>query len=188
MTFLPIGEDQYFQARQKVYHPNSSGNCGLDNSQMQVSSGRPNQSVQFLKMPNLVVPSQNIHYSQQQISSAQIQSGETQLIMSNQHQQQAIKSEPESPQNKHAPPLNTEPFQMQPINFATQSFENKERYVLAEEEPEQDNQNREFENGEPENKQFVLAPTPAQLGRAPLQRRQNLGKHFMDNTFHWPFA
>lgn len=27
-----------------------------------------------------------------------------------------------------------------------------------------------------EAKTFVLAPTPAQLGRAPLQRRQNLGK------------
>lgn len=30
---------------------------------------------------------------------------------------------------------------------------------------------KEFE--EPESKKFVLAPTPAQLGRAPLQRRQN---------------
>ena len=27
-----------------------------------------------------------------------------------------------------------------------------------------------------ESKQFILAPTPAQLGKAPLQRRQNLGK------------
>jgi len=26
-----------------------------------------------------------------------------------------------------------------------------------------------------ENQTFVLAPTPAQLGRAPLQRRQSLG-------------
>ena len=29
-----------------------------------------------------------------------------------------------------------------------------------------------------EEKTFVLAPTPAQLGKAPLQRRQNMSKHF----------
>lgn len=28
-------------------------------------------------------------------------------------------------------------------------------------------------------KRFILAPTPAQLGRAPLQRRQNLGKSIL---------
>lgn len=28
---------------------------------------------------------------------------------------------------------------------------------------------------EPENKKFILDPTPAQLGRAPFQRRQNMG-------------
>lgn len=28
---------------------------------------------------------------------------------------------------------------------------------------------------EPENKKFILQPTPAQLGQAPLQRRKNLG-------------
>lgn len=27
-----------------------------------------------------------------------------------------------------------------------------------------------------ENKKFILAPTPAQLGRAPLQRRQNMSE------------
>lgn len=32
---------------------------------------------------------------------------------------------------------------------------------------------KEFE--EPESKKFILAPTPAQLGRAPLQRRQKMG-------------
>lgn len=30
------------------------------------------------------------------------------------------------------------------------------------------------------NKEFKLAPTPAQLGKAPLQRRQSMGK-----TFSW---
>lgn len=28
-----------------------------------------------------------------------------------------------------------------------------------------------------ENKKFILAPTPAQLGKAPLQRRQNQSRH-----------
>lgn len=35
------------------------------------------------------------------------------------------------------------------------------------------NNDKEFE--EPESKKFILAPTPAQLGRAPLQRRQKMG-------------
>lgn len=35
------------------------------------------------------------------------------------------------------------------------------------------NNDKDFE--EPEHKKFILAPTPAQLGRAPLQRRQKLG-------------
>lgn len=35
------------------------------------------------------------------------------------------------------------------------------------------NNDKEFD--EPENKKFILAPTPAQLGRAPLQRRQKMG-------------
>lgn len=34
------------------------------------------------------------------------------------------------------------------------------------------NNEKEFE--EPEQKKFILAPTPAQLGRAPLQRRQKM--------------
>lgn len=35
------------------------------------------------------------------------------------------------------------------------------------------NHDKEFD--EPEHKKFILAPTPAQLGRAPLQRRQKMG-------------
>ncbi len=35
------------------------------------------------------------------------------------------------------------------------------------------NNDKEFD--EPEHKKFILAPTPAQLGRAPLQRRQKMG-------------
>lgn len=31
---------------------------------------------------------------------------------------------------------------------------------------------------EPKNQEFKLAPTPAQLGKAPLQRRQSMGKYY----------
>ncbi len=34
----------------------------------------------------------------------------------------------------------------------------------------------EDENYEAPEKKFILAPTPAQLGKAPLQRRQNRGE------------
>jgi hypothetical protein len=33
--------------------------------------------------------------------------------------------------------------------------------------------------GAEENQTFILAPTPAQLGRAPLQRRQSMGLYFL---------
>lgn len=35
--------------------------------------------------------------------------------------------------------------------------------------------NVESDCDEPESKKFILQPTPAQLGQAPLQRRKNLG-------------
>lgn len=38
-----------------------------------------------------------------------------------------------------------------------------------------------------ENKKFILAPTPAQLGRAPLQRRQNMSKFFFFSTLKLNF-
>lgn len=46
----------------------------------------------------------------------------------------------------------------------------------AQNESEEGNEHNECY--ESESKQFVLAPTPAQLGKAPLQRRQNQCKSF----------
>lgn len=39
----------------------------------------------------------------------------------------------------------------------------------------ENDKNVESDFDEPENKKFILQPTPAQLGQAPLQRRKNLG-------------
>lgn len=36
------------------------------------------------------------------------------------------------------------------------------------------------ENEDSEGQQFVLAPTPAQLGRAPLQRRKNMCMYILN--------
>lgn len=78
----------------------------------------------------------------------------------------AVKKEPESPL-KHLP--------------ATPKSENENNYdansanmmtVDANYESEKASES-DFE--EPENKKFILQPTPAQLGQAPLQRRKNLG-------------
>lgn len=71
-----------------------------------------------------------------------------------------IKEEPESPTTRNLPatPKSNEP----PSNQQSEGSE--------------DNEQREDNNDESaESKQFVLAPTPAQLGKAPLQRRLNRG-------------
>ena len=67
-----------------------------------------------------------------------------------------IKQEPESPTIKNLP-------------ATPKSSEYETEKTVSDSKDESQN---ETEN-ENENKQFVLAPTPAQLGKAPLQRRQN---------------
>lgn len=42
--------------------------------------------------------------------------------------------------------------------------------------PDAETDDIEVDDDAEDCKRFILAPTPAQLGRAPLQRRQNLGK------------
>lgn len=72
-----------------------------------------------------------------------------------------IKEEPESPTTRHLPatPKSNEPL-------SNQQSEGSE----GNEHPEE-----EDDAATAESKQFVLAPTPAQLGKAPLQRRLNRG-------------
>lgn len=74
-----------------------------------------------------------------------------------------IKEEPESPTIKNLPatPKSNEP----PAQGSDESGESRNE------------QQRDEEESYPgqESKKFVLAPTPAQLGKAPLQRRLNRG-------------
>lgn len=77
------------------------------------------------------------------------------------HMAMKIKDEPESPTSRNLPatPKSNDPPTSQsegaPIIYATEQ------------------QREEAEKQQADNKQFILAPTPAQLGKAPLQRRLN---------------
>lgn len=73
------------------------------------------------------------------------------------HMSMKIKDEPESPTSRNLPatPKSNDPPTSQSEGATTVTYATE--------------QQRE----EAENKQFVLAPTPAQLGKAPLQRRLN---------------
>jgi hypothetical protein len=107
---------------------------------------------------------------QQQPTSVQyvIQGGKVSNMFVQQHNfensQQArgmmIKEEPESPtiRNLPATPKSNEP----PSNQQSEGSDGNEQ--------------QEEDDDEPTNKKFILAPTPAQLGKAPLQRRLNRGE------------
>lgn len=71
-----------------------------------------------------------------------------------------IKDEPESPTTRNLPatPKSNEP----PSNQQSEGSDGNE-------------QQEEDDDDAPESKKFILAPTPAQLGKAPLQRRLNRG-------------
>lgn len=73
-----------------------------------------------------------------------------------------IKEEPESPTTRHLPatPKSNEP----PSNQQSEGSDGNEQ--------------QEDDDDGPEGKKFVLAPTPAQLGKAPLQRRLNRGDFY----------
>lgn len=73
-----------------------------------------------------------------------------------------IKEEPESPTTRHLPatPKSNEP----PSNQQSEGSDGNEQH--------------EDDDDGPESRKFVLAPTPAQLGKAPLQRRLNRGDFY----------
>jgi hypothetical protein len=79
------------------------------------------------------------------------------------HGAMKIKEEPESPTTRNLPatPKSNDP----PSNQQSEASDSNEQ--------------QEEEGEEDETKKFVLAPTPAQLGKAPLQRRLNRGE-FVD--------
>lgn len=109
----------------------------------------PPTSVQYViqggKMPNMFVSNIQHHYEPSMPSHGAMTGG-----------QMKIKEEPESPtiRNLPATPKSNE----QPTN----------------QEESEGNEQQEDDN-DADNLKFILAPTPAQLGKAPLQRRQNRG-------------
>lgn len=120
-------------------------------------------SVQYVKVPNLVMSTSGLQPSMLQSKMQSIQ----------------VKQEPESPNNQQSiqimqnTQLSDHPHPQDPSNnmLTTENVE-------AEDQEKYDKIKKvEKESSDTENKAFVLAPTPAQLGKAPLQRRQNMGKN-----------
>ncbi|XP_037041060.1 putative transcription factor capicua isoform X2 [Bradysia coprophila] len=149
LTFLtPFSDEQQYlinQQRAKLMPPNI--NQSSSQSISSSNSVKTPTSVQYVigKVPNLLISTPNYDSN----------SGNT----------TNIKQEPESPhQSLPATPksVNEHLFESSSSNrMDTGAFDSEH------------NNNKEFD--EPEHKKFILAPTPAQLGRAPLQRRQKMG-------------
>jgi hypothetical protein len=109
-----------------------------------------NKAAQFhYVMPGSKVSTHNIYVPQQSYENVTTHIG------------MKIKDEPESPTTRNLPatPKSNDPPTGQNEGGVTTTL------ITAE-------QREEAEKNQ-ENKQFILAPTPAQLGKAPLQRRLN---------------
>lgn len=120
-------------------------------------------STTLVKVPNLVLSTQSQHPQQP------IQPFTSSTSM-------PVKQEPESPSAKHFTMCQTtEHPQTQPINFATTGSSITE--INHELKDNNDSPKSTNNASDSEEKQFVLAPTPAQLGKAPLQRRKNTGSY-----------
>lgn len=135
----------------------SKANAGSQlhaNNKQQQPQHHPPTSVQYViqggKIPNMYVSNVKHHYEPSMPSHGAMMSGGA----------MRIKEEPESPtiRNLPATPKSNEP----PSNQQSEGSEGNE-------------QHEDDDDESPDSKQFVLAPTPAQLGKAPLQRRLNRG-------------
>jgi hypothetical protein len=130
----------------------------------------PQQQMQYViqqgKIPNLLISTNPNNYSTTTMTVSQ---NSTPFGMTH------IKQEPESPSSKNLPATPkslSQSFgeQQQHSSFNSSSDINKM------DEDGDENGEEEVDVGEfetPESKKFVLAPTPAQLGKAPKQRRLN---------------
>jgi hypothetical protein len=134
-------------------HTSSSAPTGVHQVVTTVSSNKQQQ--QLLQPPTFVIQSSKlpvyVQQQQQQQQSMESSNNNSNAIL------MKIKEEPESPTVRNNLPLPATP----------KSNETQATDAEGNEQYEGDN------NDEEENKKFVLAPTPAQLGKAPLQRRQN---------------
>lgn len=144
----------------KMHTSNVVSHLQACNNKQQQQQHHPPTSVQYViqggKMPNMFVSNVKHHYETMQSHGAMMSGGAMK-----------IKDEPESPtiRNLPATPKSNEP----PSNQQSEGSEGNDQHDDEDDES-------------PDSKQFVLAPTPAQLGKAPLQRRQNRGDfHFFHN-------
>uniref|UniRef100_A0A336LJ35 CSON007384 protein n=1 Tax=Culicoides sonorensis TaxID=179676 RepID=A0A336LJ35_CULSO len=158
---VPI-EDTYFNARPKLF---STGNLQTSDSLNSFtfkgtdSSSIKGSSVQYVKVPNLVLSTQGLH---------------TPSFNTNMLNVQVKQESPESPcsklmQNKHSEEILQNAAEN--IEKPKNSFDN----IQSNDKISEKVKKQEDEKPDSEKKAFVLAPTPAQLGKAPLQRRQNIG-------------
>ncbi|CRK99170.1 CLUMA_CG012502, isoform A [Clunio marinus] len=138
-----------------VYQKVHSSNPGQQMQNPVNKSTQPTYVIHGGKIPNMYLSSSGQHHSEPSIQSGM-----------------KIKEEPESPtiRNLPATPKSNEP----PSNQQREASERTEQNEIDDD-----------DNDDSAEKKFVLAPTPAQLGKAPLQRRQNRGDspYFQDETF-----
>lgn len=146
-----------FSSMQDDFSMYSKANAGSQlhaNNKQQQPQHHPPTSVQYViqggKMSNMFVSNVKHHYEPSMPPHGAMMSGGA----------MRIKEEPESPtiRNLPATPKSNEP----PSNQQSEGSEGNE-------------QHEDDDDESPDSKQFVLAPTPAQLGKAPLQRRLNRG-------------
>lgn len=134
----------------KVHTSNAGSHLTATNKQQQ--QHHPPTSVQYViqggKMPNMFVQ-HNYESHGAMMSGGGLK----------------IKEEPESPtiRNLPATPKSNDP----PSNQQSEASDGNEQH-----------EEEEDESAESKQAQFVLAPTPAQLGKAPLQRRLNRGDSY----------
>lgn len=157
LTFLPISEDPLFNSRAKIF--SSAKVQNEDTAVNFASNGTANMkvpnSVQYLKVPNLVMST----------------SGLTPTLINPKLQKLDSPHQNSSTQNTKQISENVYP-QASPVDVLTTKHNDSTDQVTNEK-----TKMLEESMEDTENKTFILAPTPAQLGKAPLQRRQHMGMY-----------
>lgn len=159
LAFVPISEETYFNSRSKIVAPiKNEEKVKKDETSINLSSSGTTTvqvptSVQYLKVPNLIVSSTGLTSS---VIHSKVQS------ISVKQEQEAIHKNVSIPYT-HNFPLSKDINVSDKIDETKNQINNDDIDILEEDESE--------------HKTFILAPTPAQLGKAPLQRRQNNGSN-----------
>lgn len=171
---MPIHEDQLMHSRQKSF---STSSIEPQTSNYQTVFKPTNKPVQVLRLSDLVIhspggPHSNNHIQLQNQQQQQHQQAQKQLIMK--QEPNLIQGQtfiPNVSSSEHVPTSASAINYKRPIDSDGEENAHKK---FEHEDMEAESANEENDNTETNH--FVLAPTPAQLGRAPLQRRQNSSK------------